>query len=191
MKQFLVGFCILLLTSATAFAGNKQGQQQGQGQAQGQIGINKQGQAQGQIGINKQGQAQGQIGINKQSQGAYGSGYSKAKGNETEVNIDQGDTEVLAPTWASTPSTQGKEEVSAYSLWGGLNKNELGFDVKIKLYLELLSKAKESNQIDQAEYDEEVSNVLKWTKAYIKPDKVLGIISFGCGNALVNLILCW
>lgn len=172
---------ILLFISGIVWAG---GPKNIQGQGQGQ----QQGQQQGQIGINKQ--QQGQIGINKQAQGQVGIQKAVGQGNTTNVNESE-ETEVYAPTWAPTPSTAGKQEQKAYSLWGGLDKNKLSIDVQTDHHIKTLQKMRQDGIIDNEQYLAKMNDVLAELERVNQPDKLLGFLAGPCDNVLVGLLLCW
>ena len=167
-KTVALILCILFCGLQTAYAGFDQDQKQKQGQ----------------VGINKQGQAQGQVGINK----AVGAG------NETSTNVeshDNTDVEVLSPTWAPTPSTQGKEETKVYSLWGGLDANEIARDVRVDHQIKTLKLLNDEGIIDDEIYSLRLNDIYYQLAKENKTAKVLGIIPVGCKNPILKLLVCF
>ena len=161
---------------ASAKQGQLQGQAQGQaqGQGQGQIGINKSSNK----NSNKNAQGQGQIGINE----AVGQGNTTT----TNLNTDQ-ETTVYAPTWAPTPSTQGKEESKVYSIWGGIDTNELSRDVRTDHQIKTLKLLQAENIIDAEQYANEMIEVYESLEFENNRTRFLGFLWKTKGRHLGNL----
>jgi hypothetical protein len=142
-----------------------------------------QDQQQGQLQGQQQGQAQGQY-----------QGNTAGQGNQTDVTTNE-DVDVKAPTWAPTPSTEGKEESAVYTLFGGVNQNKLSFDVQTDHYIKTLKLALSENVITQSEYDDRINEIVNEAKRKYQKNKLIGVINFtpfrdACDNAILNLF-CW
>lgn len=173
----IIVLLLMILNVNMAYAGyykdesntnkQKQGQIQGQGQNQKAYG-----------GSSYQGQ--GQIGINK---GATGN-------SETNVS-NREDTEVLAPTWAPTPSTTGKEEGKIYTLWGGIDSNELSRDARVDHHIKTLILFFKEGIITEGEYRAEMREVYIRLKQQNKSKRTLGILWKTEGRHIGNCLgLC-
>lgn len=161
MKKFLVLlFAVALITGCSGEAEAGQLQGQAQGQLQGQL----------------QGQAQGQIGINK---GATGNSETNVSNNE--------ETDVIAPTWAPTPSTGDKEESKIYTLWAGVDENSIARDRRVDHHIVTLDLFLAKGLITEEQYQEKMLDILARLEQQNGQKRVLGLLWKTEGRHVGNL----
>lgn len=135
-------------------------------------------------------QKQSAVASQAQNQGQLGIVGQKAQ-NDQDVTIEGDSTKVNAPTWPTTPSTEGKNEQTIYSLFGGIGNNKTEAHLRLTHQMQITEKLFADGVIDQQTYKKDTAAAYSALKKNNADPRILGFIPVGCKNPIFSNTVCF